>query len=377
MRKNRNYCFVILFFFLFTLVSCQSRRANEDWKGDDEFPDLRGKEVTREQLKNYNIKNLTYDSITKWIDIDTDYFDPMKNFNDFKKTPYGYDNFETSTIPNSQITIAIIDQSLNSTDLPFKQIVEYNTDYLNFNDNNTVKKLLFQKTKEKNDNFKELTDDEFYKEMYSQRNSMHGYSVSSLLADSLGGTFPEGKIAYFVWDTTILSYKTPINVINHIIDYNKEHVEKIRIISISDHFQKRKKYWKEFIEAIEKAEDNDIFVVGCFLNVGGFRQQLDLEIEVLFPALGNEKFQETIYFPTGNISIGDGIHYPKTFYARGGASWIPPYLSGLIGKCLAIDPTIGVAEMYEIIEGTCEVINGNKIVNPKLIIEEVGKIGER
>lgn len=337
--------------------------------------DLSELEIGADRLDD--LRESSFNTATKWPENLPEEFNPMEIMELGKNPGLGVRELHKQGINGNGIGIAIIDQKL---------LVSH---------------------KEYSEQLK------FYEEIHSvgDQAQLHGPAVASIAVGKTVGVAPEADLYYiaethgdykdgeFHWDFTWLAMS-----IDRILEVNKTLPEdkKIRVISISVGWSSNQKGYKEVMDAVKRAKEQNIFVVST---------SLDVTHNLSFNGLGRDWYadpddfnsytpgywwedrfySDTQFFESRQMllvpmderttasPIGDEDY---VFYGRGGWSWSIPYISGLYVLACQVNPDITPEEFWktglatgdtvEIVkdEKTCEL---GKIVNPVKLIEELKK----
>ncbi|EQB88055.1 hypothetical protein J2Z44_002517 [Clostridium punense] len=204
-----------------------------------------------------------------------------------------------------------------------------------------------------------------YEELYNPRtdNLMHGPAVTSIAAGKTVGVAPKADIYYFAINNTYLDkagnsrmdFEKVANAIDKVINLNNELPDnkKIKVISMSMGCSQEDKGYKEFLEAVDKASKEGIFVISTSLSrTHGFkfsglgRFPVDNPNETSSYVAGKfwegsvfskntpEQFLEWdtgyVHFPMDSRTVaGPNYNDEYTFHRYGAFSWVVPYISGL------------------------------------------------
>lgn len=345
-------------------------------KNDITGYDVRSSDISNEDLsivEDYN--DLTFNTDTIWPDKLPKGFDP-KQILEFNKNPgLSIRALHEKGITGKGIGIAIIDQIL-------------------------------------------LLDHEQYKDnlMYYERvhcigeqANMHGAAVSSIAVGKDIGVAPDSKLYYiaethgyyidgnFNFDASIIA-----DSILRVLEINKHlpEDEKIRVISISRGYNQNNNGYKELVNAIKKADAENIFVittsVGRYYNLklmGMSRDYLDApnDFNSYSPARWIEddfyknpnKYQDYILVPMGSRTYAGctGTSDYEICY-EGGLSWAVPWLAGFYALCCQVKPDITPQEFIKIVKSTSvstqiskngKTYEFGKIINPAAVIAELKK----
>ena len=218
-------------------------------------------------------------------------------------------------------------------------------------------------------------------------NSMHGATVSSMLAGKETGTAPEVELYYYghaAWEGDMA---TRAECLYQIIEQNKELSEgqKIRMVGFSDNIRPEEKNNDLFVEAVEACEQAGIMVWFCgdyaAASFVPFSDRNDLNN--LFPDWQYGGWDpELVYVPASGRSAAADTGYTQYIYwSSGGLSWTMPYILGLYAIVLEIDPTMTKDEIRTMVKETAyESVQGMRVVDPLAFVcaalRRVGRDGE-
>lgn len=297
--------------------------------------DLRSYDVSAYDLtaKAEEIKDITFDTVTKWPDTLPDDFDPDTVLEMGKNPGLGIRGLHEKGITGKGVNIAIVDQSLLLDHKEYKgKIMSY--------------ELIHSSDEEA---------------------SMHGSAVTSIAVGETCGVAPDARVYYIsstfgIFDTAG-GYKedlTPMaDSILHLIELNQvlPDDQKIKVISISKGLSGAKGT-AETKQAIKQANKAGIFVITT---------SYDKVYSYVVMGLGREFYAP----PDDAASYGPGMFWADSFYdgygsderqllvpmdartnasftgasdyafgASGGSSWAVPWLAGLYALCVQVDPAL-------------------------------------
>jgi hypothetical protein len=343
-------------------------------KKDDWQIDLRNRDLSKFELdgRTADLLRADFDSLTKWPEKMPAGFTPEKIMQMGKDPGLRVRELHKNKITGLAISIAIIDQKLDTTHIEFADRLKV------------------------------------YEEIHclDGQPQMHGSAVSSIAAGRTLGVAPEASLYYiaethgtysngaFDWDYTFVA-----SSIERILEINRSLAapDKIRVISISLGFTPDKKGYKEVMAAIENAKKDNVFVVSSSLEeVYGYK----------FDGLGREPLSEpndfNSYLPgcwweknfyeTPNYHQKPALLVPMdarctasetgsqnyVFYRSGGWSWSIPYIAGLYALACQVSPSMTPEKFWQAALQTGDKItitkDGKKyplglIANPVKIIE--------
>lgn len=352
--------------------------------------DFRGYDLQSLDLSqsNEDILECDFDCQTIWPDKLPEGFNPKK-YLDFHKSPgLGLGNLHKKGITGKGINIAFIDYTLLVDHEQYKDRVKY------------------------------------YDAVHSSIKSaqMHAPAVVSIAAGKDTGVAPEADIFALECDNyNLIDNEMEIDAswtaqaIDKIIEINKllPEDDKIRVLSVSHSYCPDIKGYDSFIEAVKKAQEENIFVVTCnlFETNNFYFQGLDMDplcdkndlsnyrvtewkkwIYKIAHLKGTDEYyaktfmevkpKEILLLPIDCITVASqGGNEDYVFYRQGGWSWCMPYIAGLYALCCQVDNDITPKEFWtKALETGDEKSFENdgvscigKIVNPEKLIEAVKK----
>lgn len=339
------------------------------WGYDVRFVDI--SEYDLSIVDDYN--DLSFNSATIWPDTLPDGFDPDYILEVNKNPGLGIRDLHEQGITGKGVGIAIIDQAL-------------------------------------------MTDHEQYKDnlMYYERihysgdgASMHGPGVASIAVGKDIGVAPDSKLYYIANSFSHykdnnqyeLDFSITADCIYRILEINSNlpDDEKIRVISISRGMSKSDNGYKELIEAIDKANSENIFVITTstemyyknFILFGMDRDYLenpdDFDAYIMASWIEDsfynrpDYYKNMILFPMGSRTYAScsGTDDYEICH-NGGLSWSVPWCAGFYALCCQVKPDITPEEFIKLVKDTAipaETVHEDKtytfgkIVNPAEVIK--------
>lgn len=277
--------------------------------------DLRYRNLTQLDLSN-RLNDLLYadfDVLTQWPDQLPSDFDVDKIMALGKDPGLGVKKLHEQGITGKGVGIAIIDQTLLVDHIEYKDQLK------------------------------------LYEEIHnvSEYTQMHGPAVASIAVGRSVGVAPESDLYYIA--TTDGVYKENgdfeydlqwfVQAVDRIIEINQSlsDDEKIRVISISLGLNNTMTNYKEAINAITRAEAENIFTVyvgqASFFgldrepladpnDINGFKQSRLFSVD--------SSYKNTIWIPmSSRCTASPTGSEDYTFYQDGGMSWTVPYVAGV------------------------------------------------
>lgn len=254
----------------------------------------------------------------------------------------------------------------------------------------------------------EYSDNIIYYQEYNIEtiySEMHGPAVTSILCGETSGVAPGVNVFYiamrpgeYISDEYVYDYAYVADCINIIIDLNEtlDPSYKIRAISLSLGWKKNVKGYSELMTALNRAIDNDLFIVSTSINssydinlVGLGRDVNDNpeDFENYKPGLFWEDYYDSAWFNNEeNICIpmdsrttaSDTGRSEYVFYNSGGLSWAVPYFTGVYALACQVDNDITPQEFISIVKETSREIDlvdndgqlvYHKIIDPVAIVD--------
>lgn len=237
---------------------------------------------------------------------------------------------------------------------------------------------------------------------------MHGSLVTSLLVGESVGVAPEANVYYisstlgdFLESGPEVNYNYIVEGINRVLDINSHlgNGNKIRVISISIGLSKNGKGYDNVIKAIDRANEEGVFVLTTtpewnfdYLIGGLSREPLsdpnksesykigsllywgprsDPEI-FIYECLVLPMDNRTSALPTGSQDY--------QYFNQGGNSNLVPWLAGLYALCIQVEPEFNPERFFKIAYDTADAVSYKnsrrqtikvRIINPKKIISEI------
>lgn len=223
-------------------------------------------------------------------------------------------------------------------------------------------------------------------------NNFHGLACASILAGKTCGVAPDAKLYYFgSSDTSEKRFSSFYSkAIDKIIEINRalSQKEKIKIVSISDGFQKFSgEEWEKWQETIKRANNEGIIVVYSDLltkkkfTSGGCSTFKDrnnpsnYELNNYIKGSKAQKDKSWILVPanfrTTASNNGDDQY---VHYAEGGFSWAIPYVTGMVALAWQVNPNLSFEEIINtLIDTKTTASEGRYIINPEAFIEAISK----
>ena len=258
-------------------------------------------------------------------------------------------------ISGQGITVAIIDQNLIRDHPEFKgKIIEYR---------------------------------DFGTDQPTDRGSLHGPSVTSLLAGENIGTAPGVKVYYAAVPSWFFDAQYYADALDWIITENEKlpEDEKIRVVSVSSI---PSGIWSEYKNqdawdsAYERALKVGILVLDCTYEHGYTNPcTLDMNdpdnVAKCIPQWSGptDSPYKRIYVPMSHRTMAIENDVPVFSYqyvGQGGISWTVPYLSGVLAMGWQINPTLTSSQLLDLMYASAYITDENHtVINPKAFIEMV------
>jgi hypothetical protein len=238
----------------------------------------------------------------------------------------------------------------------------------------------------------------------------HGSATASIALGKNCGVAPEADLYYIGVPEMAnqVGYGHCIGLaINRLVDINEKLPEnrKIRVISISMGMTYPNTGFNDFMQARNRAEENNIHVVFCDLDIvqkwsflcGIGRGPCDDPDLLSSYSIGNwykdkgwiryAKTKNRLYIPCDSRTLAD-IHGENAyrFFRNGGQSWQAPWIAGLYALCVQVSPRLTPALFYDAFAKTGDYITveleGTRyrigpIANPAKLIDFLKKLNHR
>jgi serine protease AprX len=223
----------------------------------------------------------------------------------------------------------------------------------------------------------------------SDRSSMHGPAVVSLLVGDSIGTAPGAKIYFVAVPSWTADAKYQADALNWLIDRNASlpQDQKIRAVSISaapsgkgTPFKKNNSLWDT---AYLKAIKSGLVVIDCTVEKGVTSpcyNDINHPDDILkstpgFPGIAFIADSNRICVPNSIRTVAEEYNqgiYSYSYCGRAGISWAEPYLVGVLALGWQLRPEITGQEMIKLLYLTSHRADrGAKIIQPKAFIEAV------
>ncbi|MCK9170348.1 MAG: hypothetical protein M0P01_08030 [Treponema sp.] len=329
-------------------------------------------DVISADLRNYDLRNRyndlihsSFDTRTKWPKSLPDNFKPDLIMDMGKDPGLNIRELHKRKITGKKIGIAILDSWL-------------------FTEHDEYKKQL-----------------KCYEEIHAlEEPTMHGTSVSSLAVGKTVGVAPDAELyyiavtaGYFNNQSFDYDYLFLAQAIERICEINKNITNKIRVLTITLRIKPERKNYDLVMQAIKKAERENIFViyVGCKDYKGLYRNPLSNpnDFNSYKPGLywqdrfytGKQDDNETqsLLIPSDSrCTASPAGTSDYTFDSEGGLSWAVPYIAGIYALACQVYPSVTPDIFWKAALETGKTItiykdskefSLGKIINPEGIIE--------
>lgn len=221
----------------------------------------------------------------------------------------------------------------------------------------------------------------------SDKGSMHGPSVTSLLVGENIGTAPGAKVYFAAVPSWFYDAKYYADALDWIIAENDNLPEdqKIRVVSVSSI---PSGIWSEYKNqdvwdaAYERALKAGILVLDCTYE-HGYTNPCTLDmydpdaVAKCIPQWNGptDSPHKRIYVPMSQRSMAienDDPVFSYQYVGQGGISWTVPYLSGVLAMGWQVNPTLTSSQLLDLVYASAYVTDDNhKIINPPAFIELV------
>jgi hypothetical protein len=221
----------------------------------------------------------------------------------------------------------------------------------------------------------------------SDKGSMHGPAVTSLLVGENIGTAPGAKVYYAAVPSWFYDAQYYADALDWIIAENEKlpKDEKIRVVSVSSI---PSGIWSEYKNqdtwdaAYERALQAGILVLDCTYE-HGYTNPCTLDmydpdaITKCIPQWNGptDSPHKRIYVPMSHRSMAienaDPI-FSYQYVGQGGISWTVPYLSGVLAMGWQVNPNLDSSQLLDLVYASAYVTEDNlTIIAPKAFIEMV------
>lgn len=328
--------------------------------------DLRGYDISNLDFTQVKLDNFIFDSQTVWTEKLPYGFD-IETIIEYGKQPgLGIDYLHKENITGKGVNVGIIDGRLL-------------VDHEEFKDNIVVYEEIF-----------EMEGPAHY----------HGAPITSILCGKNVGVAPDANIYYIAYLDEDTEYEEGYihlaNAIERMIEINKDLPEdnKIRIVSISSGWDPGSKNAQAIYNAIEKARQENIFIVTARLyeshelffdglNRNPMLDPNDIESYAESYVEINNTEEETLMVPMDARWLASPTGKDEyVMYSRGAWSMAIPYISGLYVLACEVNQDITPEEFWDIAISTGDTLDigkediidkekNMKIVNPKKLISMI------
>lgn len=221
----------------------------------------------------------------------------------------------------------------------------------------------------------------------SDKGSMHGPAVTSLLAGENVGTAPGVKIYFAAVPAWFADAQYYADALDWIIAENEKLPEnqKVRVVSVSSipsGLWSEYKYQDAWDAAYERALKAGILVLDCTYE-HGYTNPCTLDmydpdtVAKCIPQWNGptDSPQKRIYVPMSHRSTAienDDPIFSYQYVGLGGLSWTVPYLSGVLAMGWQVNPTLTSSQLLDLVYASAYVTDDNHtIINPQAFIAMV------
>jgi len=210
----------------------------------------------------------------------------------------------------------------------------------------------------------------------TSNNSMHGPAVLSLLAGKDIGTAPDAQVYFYAHASWERDQTTHAECLYQIIEQNKSlpEGEKITMVGFSDNIDQSEANAAALEEAVQACQDAGIMVWFCGEYAGmSFLPLSDKnDFRSLVPESWGGANPKLVCVPSsGRTSAATYGEAEYIYWSSGGLSWTMPYVLGLYGIAVEIDPTLTQEQLRTLIVDTAYVSGSRKIINPVGFVAQV------
>ncbi len=208
--------------------------------------------------------------------------------------------------------------------------------------------------------------------------TMHGAATSSLLAGKNIGTAPDISLYFYSYVSWVDDQqKNWVTCLDELIEDNRKlpEGEKIRMVGFSNNPRHDEPYYDEIMDAVKRCNDEDIMVLWCGENAGGYFDDFaDRNNPENFKPLFDNGNCVTAVPSDSRTSLGDKNEY--VYWERdGGLSWTMPFTLGIYAIAQSIDYDITEQEIKDLLKETNHInANGAKVMQP---VEFIARVLER
>ncbi|HYF94878.1 MAG TPA: S8 family serine peptidase [Symbiobacteriaceae bacterium] len=309
--------------------------------------DLQGKDFSHVSLER--MYDLTYDTGTRWPDA--------------KKLPAGYDPGRALSwgidpglglralhgqgIDGRGVAVAVFDKPIRQTHQEFAERIHYLEVFPNDPKNGTF--------------------------------HFHGAATASILAGQSIGVAPGATLYYFAVPDNGENLSNYEVAMEQLLARNAvlPPVERIRVISISDGYNEQITGREEIArweKMIRTAESQGIAVIHCSVafavpyDLTGAIPEKDRNNPDNYPGTGYRLLVPGYARTTADNESDTAYAY----WAKGGASWVAPYLAGLAALGLQVNPNATPQQMYSLMLDTATMNQkGLRILNPAGFVQRL------
>jgi subtilisin family serine protease len=214
---------------------------------------------------------------------------------------------------------------------------------------------------------------------------MHGAAVASLLVGERCGTAPGADLYYWAEPSWKRDYAYRTEALKQIIAFNRNRPigERIRVVSVSIGYNNDFKNLDMWKEALVEAKKSGLIVIHCGQDISGagcplYRDVNDPGSYRICYYAGSSKREippNYLYLPIDNrTSAGFEGKKDYVFWSRGGLSWGPPYLAGVIALALQKRPELSEDLIFELLRETGDPLNKGRLIDPGSFLEKAWKM---
>ena len=348
--KRLRHNFIIAVFMLVAsqnTILCEPVEPHEDLRGI--VLKSKGKDLTKLDLRNVDLTRTIFDSFTQWPASERlpDGFNPDKVIEWGKYPGLGIKQLHNQGITGKGVSVAIIDQPLLLNHIEYRD---------------------------------QLTS---YTEIQTgiAGPQMHGPAVASILVGKTCGVAPAANLYFWAEPSWEKNYLYRCIALEQIIEYNKgkPKASQIRVVSVSKGFSLFELNLDRWKALLEKAKQNDIFVIHCDRNMFGVGCPVYKDADnpnnyqrCAFSEGSFFRLSGVLFAPIDNRTTASWqAENAYIFWSEGGLSWGAPYIAGVVALGLQINPDLTEKQIEKLLFETGWDFQKGKLINPSEFVQAV------
>jgi hypothetical protein len=208
---------------------------------------------------------------------------------------------------------------------------------------------------------------------------MHGPAVASILVGKTCGVAPEAILHFWAEPSWKQDYKYRCKALEQILEYNegKPKSDKIRVVSVSKGFSLDEPNLDRWKALLEKAKQNDIYVIHCSRNMFGvgcpvYKDSDKPDNYQLCAFYGGSSLDEpgTLFAPVDNrTTANQEAEEIYTFWSKGGLSWGAPYIAGVAALGVQANPDLTEKQIEQLLYESGWDFQKGKLINPVAFVK--------